>query len=159
MPVWRRNERLAGRAAQGGLFSIFVNVLDGVLVNEDIGIANARQFDAIAVVPFQDAAQYFAIGEDYGAQASTALKGLLRAGAECLIHPIARFAFPAAAEPNPLHLEFRIEPRSQIDARGDDITPKYGGRFIMDTERRAEGLIDLLLEEGDLEDSAFEVLR
>ena len=46
--------------------AVLVEVLYRVLINEQIGAAETGQLDAIAVVPFDDAVQYFAVGEHDG---------------------------------------------------------------------------------------------
>ncbi len=65
----RGNERraeglLAVGASFGGVFSGFIEIFDDVLIDEKVGAAEAGELDTFAVVPFDDAAEDFAIGED-----------------------------------------------------------------------------------------------
>jgi hypothetical protein len=53
-------------AAIGGIFALFVDILNDALENEKVGSALAGELDAIAVVPFHGAAKEFAIVEDDG---------------------------------------------------------------------------------------------
>jgi len=48
-----------------GFFSIFVNILDDALENEQVGAALTRELDAIAVVPLDRAAKRLAIIENH----------------------------------------------------------------------------------------------
>src|SRR6266403_3256515 len=48
-------------ATLSGFFTIFVEILDDALEDEQIGTALAGQLDAIAVIPFDRAAKHFAI--------------------------------------------------------------------------------------------------
>src|SRR5450432_302295 len=51
-------------AAVGGFFAVFVDVFDYALEDEQVGSALAGELDAIAVVPFDRAAQGFAVIEN-----------------------------------------------------------------------------------------------
>ena len=57
---------LADVPALGGFFAVLVDVLDDLLVNQQVGASEARELDAIAVVPLDRAVQLFAIGEHDG---------------------------------------------------------------------------------------------
>ena len=47
-------------------FAVLVDVLDHLLVNQQVRAAEARQLDAVAVVPFHGAVQFFAVGQHHG---------------------------------------------------------------------------------------------
>jgi hypothetical protein len=91
-----------------------------------------------------------AVIEDDGAEAAAALEGLLSAGAEGVVHPVAGGALATAAEVDALELEIGVEPAGEIDAGGDDVSAEDGGAFVADVEPTAKGLEIFLGEEGDL---------
>src|SRR5208282_1974971 len=56
---------LAVRATLRGVFTLFVQVPDAVLINEEIRAAVTRELDAIPVVPFDRAAKDFAVRQNH----------------------------------------------------------------------------------------------
>src|SRR5690348_7747908 len=64
--VWLREVIAVAVSTFGRFVAILVEVLYRVLINEQIGAAETGQLDAVAIVPFHDAVQHFAIGEYHG---------------------------------------------------------------------------------------------
>src|ERR1700687_1154906 len=52
-------------ASQRRFVAVLVYVLDAVLVEKKVGASHSREFDALAVIPFHDSAQHFAVVQNY----------------------------------------------------------------------------------------------
>src|SRR6266571_4918189 len=64
LPVIRCSNRRLLFTALSGFFSVLVKVLDHALENEQVGVALARELDAITVIPLDRAAKDLAILEN-----------------------------------------------------------------------------------------------
>src|SRR3954462_4061986 len=90
------------------------------------------------------------ITQNLRAQTTVAAQKFLRAGSECLVHPIARTRFLHSAKAYALQLEVGTNECIEISAACDRVAAKDRCRFVVNAESIADRAIDFVGEEGDL---------